>query len=74
MRRCLLFVLASILYVPYSFAQEFSQAIEDNSYFIEEAYNQEFRVVQHSSTGYYQSKTKNFVYTFTQEWPIGGGR
>jgi hypothetical protein len=72
MRRCQLFILAAILYVPYSFGQQFSPAIEDNSYFIEEAYNQEFRVVQHISTGYYQDKTKDFVYTFTQEWPAGG--
>jgi hypothetical protein len=51
----------------------YSQAIEDNSFFLEEAYNQEERVVQHISTG-----TLSFVpqtqllYSFTQEWPIGG--
>jgi hypothetical protein len=53
-------------------AQQFSPAIEDNSYFVEEAYNQEDTVVQHISTGYYQKSTETFVYTFTQEWPIGG--
>ena len=72
MRRWHLFILAVIVYVPHAFGQQFSQAIEDNSYFIEEAYNQEFRVVQHISAGYYQSKTKDFIYTFTQEWPMGG--
>jgi hypothetical protein len=55
-------------------AQQFSPAIEDNSYFVEEAYNQEDTVVQHISTGYYQKSTENFVYTFTQEWPVGGQR
>jgi len=69
--RCLLFIFGILIYSPYSYGQQFHQAIEDNSFFIEEAYNQEFRVVQHISTGYYQTKTKDFVYTFTQEWPLG---
>jgi hypothetical protein len=52
-------------------AQEFTKAIEDNSYFIEEAYNQEDRVVQHISNAIYNlGPTKDFMYTFTQEWPI----
>lgn len=34
-------------------AQNYSKAIEDNSFFIEEAYNQESRVVQHIFNGYY---------------------
>ena len=55
-------------------AQQFSPAIEDNSFFVEEAYNQEDTVVQHISTGYYQKSTETFIYTFTQEWPIGGQR
>lgn len=51
--------------------QKFSTAIEDNSYFIEEAYNQEDRVVQHISNGYYTSgPSKDFTYSFTQEWPL----
>ena len=41
----ILFIIATIN----SFAQEFTKAIEDNSYFIEEAYNQEDHVVQHIS-------------------------
>ena len=71
---CCWFILgAMILASPLnSFSQEFSEAIEDNSFFIEEAYNQELGVVQHISTGYYQPKNRDFVYTFTQEWPIGG--
>lgn len=63
-----LFVLACPGYAP---AQQFSEAIEDNSYFIEEAYNQEPRVVQHISNGVYTSGPEEaFAYTFTQEWPV----
>lgn len=50
---------------------KFVKAIEDNSYFVEEAYNQEEGVVQHISNGYYTfGPTKNFGYSFTQEWPV----
>ncbi len=50
---------------------KFAKAIEDNSYFIEEAYNQEDGVVQHISNGYRTLKpTKDFGYSFTQEWPV----
>lgn len=44
--------------------------IQDNSFMIEEAYNQEFGVVQHISnfTRLWQSKT--WAYSFTQEWPV----
>lgn len=49
----------------------FSKAIEDNSFFIEEAYNQEDRVVQHINNGIYTHGTsKDFTYSFTQEWPV----
>lgn len=49
----------------------FSEAIEDNSYFIEEAYNQEDRVVQHISNCYMTEKpSKDISYSFTQEWPF----
>jgi hypothetical protein len=49
----------------------FSQAIEDNSFFIEEAYNQESRVVQHISNGlYFSTPEKYFGYSFTDEWPV----
>ena len=52
-------------------AQGFSEAIEDNSFFIEEAYNQEERVVQHiSNANYTMNPNHEFVFTFTQEWPV----
>jgi hypothetical protein len=54
-------------------AQEFSKAIEDNSFLIEEAYNQDPRVVQHIFNVYrFPGKDENTFFTFTQEWPVGG--
>jgi hypothetical protein len=52
--------------------------ITDNSFFIEEAYNQEAGVVQHiqSAVWKYESqggeRTRSLSYAFTQEWPLGG--
>ena len=53
-----------------TFAQGNSPGIQDNSFLVEEAYNQNFGVVQHISsfTRYWDSK--DWVYTFTQEWPV----
>jgi hypothetical protein len=44
--------------------------IQDNSFLVEEAYNQEFGVVQHIQTFTRDWETHDWVYTFTQEWPI----
>lgn len=44
--------------------------IEDNSFLIEEAYNQEAGVVQHISTFTLQRATRAWAYAFTQEWPL----
>jgi hypothetical protein len=44
-------------------------AIQDNSFLIEEAYNQEPSVVQHISTFSRMWNCKDWSYTFTQEWP-----
>jgi hypothetical protein len=53
--------------------KKFSESIEDNSFFIEEAYNQERRVVQHISEVYYYARPdKGLFFNFTQEWPIFG--
>ena len=46
--------------------------IQDNSFLIEEAYNQEKRVVQHINA-FFHAKG-GWWYTFTQEWPAGGQR
>lgn len=46
-------------------------AIEDNSFFIEEAYNQEPRVIQHVFTlRYVRTPHRDIEFSFTQEWPI----
>jgi hypothetical protein len=50
-------------------------AIEDNSFFVEEAHNQEPRVVQHINNLWLSGDhLQDLFYTFTQEWPVGGQR
>jgi hypothetical protein len=46
-------------------------AIADNSFLMEEAYNQEYGVVQHISA-FQRSRSGDWVYSFTQEWPAPG--
>jgi len=46
--------------------------IADNSFLIEEAYNQESRVVQHINT--LMRFNDAWAYSFTQEWPVTGQR
>ena len=46
--------------------------IQDNSFLVEEAYNQEDGVVQHINTFQRFRDSGDWVYTFTQEWPVGG--
>jgi hypothetical protein len=46
--------------------------IQDNSFLIEVAYNQEFGVVQHINTFTRSWNTHDWVYTFTQEWSVPG--
>jgi hypothetical protein len=48
-----------------------AQGIADNSFLIEEAYNQERGVVQHISAWQRSLRTAAWAYTFTQEWPVG---
>lgn len=45
------------------------QRIEDNSFLLEEAYNQEAGVIQHISTFQYDLM-RSWNYSFTQEWPV----
>ena len=51
-------------------AQDASAPIQDNSFLIEEAYNQEAGVVQHLQLFLYNWKTEGWAWTFTQEWPV----
>lgn len=48
--------------------------IQDNSFLVEEAYNQDPGVVQHISTFQHGTRGSDWVSTFTQEWPAGGVR
>src|SRR5882672_8468864 len=52
-----------------AFAQ--SRPISDNSFLIEEAYNQEPGVVQHISAWQRALRSAAWSFTFTQEWPVG---
>jgi Putative MetA-pathway of phenol degradation len=58
-----------------SFAQTVNkfdfERIEDNSFLIEEAYNQDPGVIQHISAFQYM-KGNTWIYTFTDEWPVPG--
>jgi len=46
--------------------------IQDNSFLVEEAYNQEPGVVQHISNFTRLWNSKDWAYSFTQEWPVPG--
>jgi hypothetical protein len=46
--------------------------IQDNSFLVEEAYNQEPGVVQHIQQFTWVPSSGSWIYTFTQEWPVGG--
>jgi hypothetical protein len=55
-------------------AQEAPAPIQDNSFLLEEAYNQESGVVQHISTVERADAGGAWGYAFTQEWPLWGLR
>ncbi len=44
--------------------------IQDNSFLVEEAYNQNYGVVQHIQFFQRQWISHDWVYAFTQEWPV----
>ena len=50
--------------------EEKPEVIQDNSFLLEEAYNQEPGVIQHISTFTKYRQSKDWIYTFTQEWPV----
>lgn len=45
------------------------KAIQDNSFLVEEAYNQEPGIIQHISLFVRDQRSHAWIYTFTQEWP-----
>ena len=46
-----------------------AKALQDNSFLIEEAYNQEPGVVQHITS--LRRQNRDWYFAFTQEWPVG---
>jgi outer membrane putative beta-barrel porin/alpha-amylase len=48
--------------------------LEDNSFLLEEAYNQEARVVQHIFNWTRINPRGDYVLNFSQEWPLSGQR
>lgn len=66
-----LMILFAVLFLgeTSTFSEE-AKKIQDNSFLIEEAYNQEPGVVQHIQLFQYLKKSKEWLYTFTQEWPV----
>ena len=65
-------LLAASLCAQEKAAERKEGPIQDNSFLVEEAYNQEAGVVQHISTFTLYQESKDWIYTFTQEWPVGG--
>jgi len=64
-------ILPALLLAASLAAQEKKEGpIQDNSFLVEEAYNQEVGVVQHISTFTRYQESKDWIYTFTQEWPV----
>ncbi|HEU4647986.1 MAG TPA: hypothetical protein VFS33_02920 [Gemmatimonadales bacterium] len=63
-------VVASAAMPELARAQE---PLEDNSFLIEEAYNQQAGAVQHIAN-LLRSPSGDWAFSFTQEWPLGGMR
>lgn len=77
MRFAALLCALLLLVVTAGFAQDPSDApaTEDNSILIEEAYNQEFGVVQHITTlSFTGPRRRDLAFEFTQEWPFATQR
>jgi hypothetical protein len=70
MRKFVVAVLFMSLFPLQCMAAEEAKKIQDNSFLLEEAYNQEAGVVQHIQSFMYLKKAKDWIYTFTQEWPV----
>ena len=67
--RLLFSVCAFVYLTPSSLVGQ----IQDNSFLLEEAYNQERGVVQHIGT-FQRASGGDWQFGFTQEWPLGGIR
>ncbi len=65
-------VLMAAAATPAGAQEPAARSISDNSFLIEEAYNQEPGVVQHISAFQQFRGTDSWAYSFTQEWPVFG--
>ncbi len=70
--RTLALLLPALVWATAAGAQD--APIQDNSFLVEEAYNQEAGVVQHIGTWEKVEGSDDWVLTFTQEWPLFGQR
>jgi len=75
--KCLRLLALTLVWIAcpvYSAEQRPIDVIEDNSFFVEEAYNQEPGVVQHIFTALFNndSRRRGWNFSFTQEWPLYG--
>lgn len=64
--------LTAAMLAPQFGAAEEAAPIQDNSFLVEEAYNQAPGVVQHISQYQESFRTHTAAFTFTQEWPVSG--
>jgi hypothetical protein len=67
-----LMLLCAVLFTSQlSFCEAPHWGIQDNSFLLEEAYNQDPGVVQHINS-FQLFRKSGWAYTFTQEWPVPG--
>src|SRR5919106_1587555 len=67
-----LLVICQSSLVTRLFAEPLAKGIQDNSFFVEEAYNQEPGIVQHiiNVPAFFMPGDKEVSFVFTQEWPV----
>jgi hypothetical protein len=70
MRLGIAFLTLQLFFCEICVAQEDDKPIEDNSFLLEEAYNQEAGVVQHIFTYERDFDTKDWTLALEQEWPL----
>jgi len=69
-RSPVLLAAAAWLLVGTARAEQTPEPLQDNSFLVEEAYNQEYGVVQNINNVTRSWSHQDWAYAFTQEWPI----
>jgi hypothetical protein len=72
MRFHLVLALGLLAAAPLAAAASDSEPLQDNSFLIEEAYNQEPGVIQHIGNFIPSLRTGAWISSFTEEWPVLG--